>query len=708
MDAESTLNGNQERFESFVQEIRQRTPWAGTPWSAVQWRLPPAVVGNGARKQSVLHFTKRKAAASRESVGQPFDHPFDDFAKACVCYKSIYQPTMFSPYRQLIVAIQFLEGVMTRTGNARSPWSVTPEHFFLAERDITSTKWSQSYKWTISRSLQDVARIMSHIFFLNPPINFVATIKPPKFREGISDEAQAKSLARLPSDEVLQALADLFVSNTVKSERIILDVVGLCIATGMRIGEVLTLPEKCEVKESGRLGLRYWPEKGGEPVVKWIPLAAEPIVVRAVTELRELCSEAREMAQWLDQHPGQIKIDWDKLPALLKVSDLKKLLGHRDRGSPRLWTKQNGVSVANSGWRRPSYDPKLVINAVKQHRPKSLSNLEQYRDAASIDQAQLIAALGVGSCQGLFWIKRMGLMPTDPGGQGIWYRSADIRAALVRQRHQGPHRKTASGQSLFLGESLIVIFKNQLHPKHATSRYNVYPLPYSTVRFWLGESSREGSLFDRYGLKAKDGTRLRITTHQFRHWLNTLAANGGLSDVELARWMGRKDIKQNVHYIHGLVRRNVALAKKAVQEGTIAGPIADTYHRLEATDRESFLDGVINAVFLMPHGGCVHNFASRPCPKHFACLDGCSSYFRTLGDVGQREALKSLQINMEQSLVFARKQERKGAANWVAHLERKIVGIKQALSVDDHIEGDSRLGNIQVFPRGNDLSGTMP
>ncbi len=44
----------------------------------------------------------------------------------------------------------------------------------------------------------------------------------------------------------------------------------------------------------------------------------------------------------------------------------------------------------------------------------------------------------------------------------------------------------------------------------------------------------------------------------------------------------------------------------------MAGPIAEIYSELELEEREKFLEVAIGAVFSMPHGGCMHNFASRP------------------------------------------------------------------------------------------------
>jgi hypothetical protein len=97
------------------------------------------------------------------------------------------------------------------------------------------------------------------------------------------------------------------------------------VATGFRIGEALTLPIDCWVDRRGsngqeECGIRYWPEKGGHPIVKWLPTKAVPLARRAIDDIRELCSEARRVALWLEENPGRV-------PALLGYDDNHVLIG---------------------------------------------------------------------------------------------------------------------------------------------------------------------------------------------------------------------------------------------------------------------------------------------------------------------------------------------------------------------------------------------
>jgi len=55
-----------------------------------------------------------------------------------------------------------------------------------------------------------------------------------------------------------------------------------------------------------RIGLRYWPEKGAEPRIKWLPTEASKLVKDTINELIELTKGAREAAQWLEINPTKL------------------------------------------------------------------------------------------------------------------------------------------------------------------------------------------------------------------------------------------------------------------------------------------------------------------------------------------------------------------------------------------------------------------
>ncbi len=135
--------------------------------------------------------------------------------------------------------------------------------------------------------------------------------------------------------------------------------------------------------------------------------------------------------------------------------------------------------------------------------------------------------------------------PPVQEGQALCASRRDIAAAI---RLDAPVIPTDS--PLRLEEHLFLIPQNFTHPGRAAipgSR----PLPHRRhVAGFIAGKEGAPSVFERFGMVEADGTVIRMNTHQFRHWLNTLAQAGGMSQLEIARWSGRKDVRQNAAYDH--------------------------------------------------------------------------------------------------------------------------------------------------------------
>ena len=99
-------------------------------------------------------------------------------------------------------------------------------------------------------------------------------------------------------------------------------------------------------------------------------------------------------------------------------------------------------------------------------------------------------------------------------------------------------------------------------------------------------SDSHKSIFDRYGFKDKDGSRLKATSHQMRHLLNTLAERGGLSLHEIAKWAGRADPKQNRVYNHMSEYEMVAKAEQLDASLSLFGPDIEVAKHIPITIQE--------------------------------------------------------------------------------------------------------------------------
>jgi hypothetical protein len=443
-------------------------------------------------------------------------------------------------------------------------------------------------------------------------------------------------------------------------ERILLRIIELHLVGGFRIGEGLTLPLDCWVEETAldqtgkpkidpatkapikRFGLRYWPEKGGDPIVKWLPDHAVPLAKRAVVDLTRLCAQARAAAAVLERNRDRVPLPGDHHPdELLDGSQLARILGVQSDRHARGFLRQ--------------------ILKIEPAFTKKTGNTTRFL-----------------------------------------YRVGDIEAALVGRRGQLEVVRRPDRRFQMLSESLCVVFYNQFNPRRTTLTFLAQLVSYPQITAPLGGSVNKTSLFTRRGFTEADGSPIRIKTHAFRHWLNTMAERGGLSDIELALWMGRRDTRDNESYKHGTVAQRVARAQEMIKDGRLHGPVSETYQAInDPVEKRAFLEAFVSVVHFTPFGVCLHDFALEPCKYHLNCLSGCAEYLRTKGDPGERKnivELRDFHLIQLKSYRKAAEDRTLGAGNWASHAERIIEGANAALAVDDQSSGDGAL--VPVFPAG--------
>jgi hypothetical protein len=242
------------------------------------------------------------------------------------------------------------------------------------------------------------------------------------------------------------------------------------------------------------------------------------------------------------------------------------------------------------------------------------------------------------------------------------------------------------------------MFKNQFHDVSATLGFLPELIGDGQINDALGNDEDQVSIFSVRGLTEPDGSRMRIKTSAFRHWLNTLLARGGLSDVELARWSGRR----NIDHKHGTVEQRVSWARDVIRAGNLQGPAADIYHSInDPVEREQFLITFVNVALFTPYGVCIHDYAIDPCPYHLNCLGGCSEYLRTKGDKDEKENIMAMRdfhlVQLQRVKTKAVKNAGK-IQNYKAHCGRIVKGAKAALAVDTKNVPDGQL--VKVFPKG--------
>lgn len=404
-----------------------------------------------------------------------------------------------------------------------------------------------------------------------------------------------------------------------------------------RINEVLALAADCEVEQVGEdgrdyLGLRWTGSKGYADHVKLILPGMAGVVREALHNIRAITERARQIARWYEKHPTSLYLpeayEHLRTNEFVEFEEVAELAGisAKARGTARLWVNSAGI-------------PDTMIRRKSGHLAKVVrfSDLERH----------IISLLPIE-------------FPVMDGQTGLRY--ADALMVIPRGLF-----KTGKG-------SLCMI----------------EPLRYHHVGNGLGQNRAAGSttVFQRVGIDRD--RRLRINSHQFRHWLNTLAQGSNLSQVDIAKWSGRNSVRQNAFYDHVTSEEIVEQIRAKVGDHAKAiGPLADIPKNLPLS-RAEYAAMAVPTAHTTLYGFCIHDFAASPCEMFRNCLD-CREHvcIKGLPDREERieRALELASSHLEQAK-RAVADGAYGAEDWVATHQGAVDRLRDLLSIlhDPQIE----------------------
>jgi hypothetical protein len=177
-------------------------------------------------------------------------------------------------------------------------------------------RWSASTTYVACNALQRLIEVLSGagvISFLRIPFR---TRRPESSDRYVLADRERRA-ARLPSEAAMCAVADVYATHAVEPrDRLIACVLALLVATGMRIGEVLTLPADCLVSQGEGAertwGIRFNKEKskGRRRTLetRWLTPRQSELAQAAVAEVRALTAAARARASVLEANPNTVPL----------------------------------------------------------------------------------------------------------------------------------------------------------------------------------------------------------------------------------------------------------------------------------------------------------------------------------------------------------------------------------------------------------------
>ncbi len=503
---------------------------------------------------------------------------------------------------------------------------------------MAARKYASSTRRTFSSTLQALAAYLENNRLI-PRTGYQSqqpTTRASSIRH-IADRDAREHL--LPPNGALLALADAAQTAKDDQDRCRFAIILLITIAGFRMYEALTLPATTlREDENGQPYLAYWPEKGGPLERRVIPSVAISLVRGAVDTLLTIGADARARARELEAMPGRI--------------------------------------------------PLLVV-----HDP-----------SATLDTAMLAPALGLATTKAVIRaLARLDIPPVEIGNGGknggYRWRVDDVERGLARKNDINFLALQIPGGKQQLLSQYLCLTPSKFF-RHHPSLLIVEAIGHNTIANFLYSGSDNQSVFQRYGLLDESGQPWSIHAHQLRHWIDNLLVQGGLSGLELARWMGRRDVRQNDEYNHVTEKWRIEALKTSIRAGMAGGSVAEIYHGMAPASRERFLDAAVEAAHATPFGMCLKDFATKPCEFHLQCLSGCGDFIRTKGDQQQVKAILQVQTKAQAVLEAAQRATEQGfayAPNWVQHQRRLLIGADRALAIED--AADIRAGEgVAVFP----------
>jgi hypothetical protein len=336
--------------------------------------------------------------------------------------------------------------------------------------------------------------------------------------------------------------------------------------------------------------------------------------------------------------------------------------------------------------------------------------MEHLRDADWISIADLGEILGLKRQSVNQWLTDNPEVQQRREGRGPrWVCLADVRRVLLALMPKNfPWFNGDESQPY--SRTLVVARRHEAHATMSTFPCVLGECGVETFMRWLsGGVDKTPSVFVRWGFAERDGSPIEITTHSFRHWLNTVAQLRGMGDLDIAKWSGR-DLSQNRAYNHVTPEETLSQIHGLLEVNGGIGPLfeAASPERInKPVSWKDFLNAQIGSAHATDYGICIHDYSLLPCQVLGDCL-GCSENVFVKGDRKHQEKIeKRLEIAMVQ-LRKSRQAEAEriyGADRWTQDHLRKIEIMRTILAIhqDDPIP-DGAVINLEAAKQDNEIA----
>jgi hypothetical protein len=716
---------------------------------------PPALWLTG------FEFTEAEIAALKETM--PSDHPpsslrsgmiaaWADLCKSVILDEIIVKKN--KPQHALVNVFRPLR-ILALCAQDTGPTNVTPDQvklaYNVAMRFGASGKVASNLKMAVRNQL-DVRHIANHL-----PLHRYCT--PYATAEAVSQHAaveilenrsngyrrtdrQRKELSdrkaadRLPDEEAFWELVRIIYTERPKtfSDALRFEQIKLTIATGMRIGETVLIPEDCllwteHLDPMARpaethggivrsLSLRYFAEKQPDDEkpsgvylyesLQHVPALLTDMTVEAIERSKALTAPMRiRLRQQVAT--GRIFPEFDEC-------DLVPAWDMYTRLSGSIQIARHALPEDLAERYRSSYDNN-VLDEIRE-----LQVSQRFRHGLSDNVAKYWAKFCKATGVEMVDAKNRPFRGNTPWLEAFVNVKA-VEAAV--QKFMATKLSDTTPFPLMNGSMSPARFLFLMPIRSLIDGRNGGIVDVKRYAF-VGRASAtdiqqmlaggDNGLFTRYA-KGLESRGMKMVTHSIRHLQNAELFRVGVSDAIITKRFGRRDIAQSHAYDHRSLAEDLAhidlpeaatslgdrtkeLAKLIVAR-RVSGPIIDEFLEIQASkgDQAAFeyLEAEADGLHVTPYGLCVNSFVVDPCPKHLECFNGCRHLTRTkvTSERDNLQKLLDISIRVESSIQATPESHRNvGWENQLHSIATRVGNIKIALNT----EPDNK-----PFPDGPDL-----
>ena len=617
----------QENLDAFVDLCKNKLAVfeKDLPFDDFVWDITDTVQDRGKGSRKRIYFSSWDTVNDSEPKSMP--EPFVRFAKAYVRYQHGFKPIIDQGAR--VAPLRAICAALDEIGKA-SPVDIDG-HVLNRAAQLLEESNSAERAYRLGRQLQGISEFLTEKRLVKTALSWKSHIKRPSDTQRVGKEFDDRRQEKLPSGADLDAVAEAYRLAKDPGDVIITSIAAIMCSTPDRIAEILTLRADCEHLDrlpDGKevYGLRYWPAKGADPMVKYVIPAMTDLVKDAIARIRQHTESSRALARWYEANPNRMYLP-ERLEHLRGV----------------------GLTLEQ-------------VSEILFGVPDSLNEARSWLDHRKLRER---------------WTRI----------KDVPIPFADLEKAVIEELpHDFPFLD--KGMGLKYSEALCVVPRFTFNQQKRTCYFCLGSITHGNVNDGLGCGFERGisSVFTRAGISGLDGEPIRINTHKFRHYLNTLAMQGGLSDLDVAKWSGRKDVRQNRAYDHVSARDKLALIRDAIgDQSKMFGPLGHA-PSVPSIKRDEFANLKVMNAHTTEFGYCTHDYASTPCQKYLDCLN-CNELVCIKGDE-VREANIRRQLEETRGLLAAARRGVEegayGADRWLQHQTQTLQRLEELSVILDN------------------------